>query len=106
MGCVEFLDKLMANFLFKKYRPLWNLLVRLLYSWFRASWLYEYINKIQRDETAYRCLSTAKPLYMFRVSIAPIVGSTSNCTCSFWYRSYHRKHWLTWICFLKGLKMT
>ena len=27
--------------------------------------------------------------YMFRVSIAPIIRSTSNCNCSFWYRSYH-----------------
>ena len=26
---------------------------------------------------------------MFRVSIAPIIRSTSNCNCSFWYRSYH-----------------
>jgi hypothetical protein len=25
----------------------------------------------------------------FRVSIAPIIRSTSNCNCSFWYRSYH-----------------
>jgi len=30
---------------------------------------------------------TAKSLYMFRVSIAPIIRSTSNCNCSFWYRS-------------------
>ena len=28
-------------------------------------------------------------LYMFRVSNAPIIRSTSNCNCSFWYRSYH-----------------
>ena len=30
------------------------------------------INKIQRDATLHRCLFTAKLLYMFRVSIAPI----------------------------------
>ena len=46
-----------------------------------------YINKIQRDETVCRRLFTAKLLYMFRVSIAPIIRSTSNCNCSFWYRS-------------------
>ena len=56
-----------------------------LYSWFRASWLY--INKIQRNATVCRCLFTAKLLYMFRVSIAPVIRSTSNCNCSFWYRS-------------------
>ena len=48
---------------------------------------YIYINKIQRDATVFRCLFTAKLLYMFRVSIAPIIRSTSNCNCSFWYRS-------------------
>ena len=26
---------------------------------------------------------------MFRVSIAPIIRSTLDCNCSFWYRSYH-----------------
>jgi len=36
-----------------------------------------------------RCLLTAKLLYMSRVSIASIIRSTSNCNCSFWYRSYH-----------------
>ena len=46
-----------------------------------------YINKIQRDATVCRCLFTAKLLYMFRVSIAPIIRSSSNCNCSFWYRS-------------------
>ena len=40
--------------------------VRILYSWFRASWLC--INKIQRDATVCRCLFTVKLLYMFRVS--------------------------------------
>ena len=45
------------------------------------------INKIQRDAGVCRCLFTAKLLYMFRVSIAPIIRSTSNCNCSFWYRS-------------------
>ena len=36
-----------------------------------------------------RCwyLFTAQLLYMFRVSIAPIIRSTSNCNSSFWYRS-------------------
>ena len=42
-----------------------------------------YISKIQRDATVCRCLFTAELLYMFRVSIAPIVRSTSNCNCSF-----------------------
>ena len=31
----------------------------------------------------------ANLLYMFRVSIDPIIRSTSNCNYSFWYRSYH-----------------
>jgi hypothetical protein len=44
-----------------------------------------YINKIQREATVCRCLFTAKLLYMFRASIAPIIRSTSNCNCSFWY---------------------
>jgi len=44
------------------------------------------INKIQRDATACGCLFTAKLLYMFRVSMAPIIRSTLNCNCSFWYR--------------------
>jgi hypothetical protein len=35
-----------------------------------------YIKKIQQDATACRYLFTAKSLYMFRVSIAPIVRST------------------------------
>jgi len=48
-----------------------------------------YINKIQRDATVCRCLFTAKLLYVFRVSIAPIIRSTSKCNCSFRYRSYH-----------------
>ena len=61
--------------------------IEILYSWFRASWLY--INKIQRDATVCRCLFIAKLLHMFRVSIAPIIRSISNCNCSFWYTSYH-----------------
>ena len=63
----------------------WCLLRRhfFLYSWFRASWLY--INKIQRYATVCRGLFTAKLLYVFRVSIAPIIRSISNCNCSFWY---------------------
>ena len=32
-------------------------------------------------------LFTASLLYMFRVSIAPIIWSTKHCKCSFWYRS-------------------
>ena len=35
-----------------------------------------YINKIQQDATVCRYLFTAKPLYIFRVSIAPIIRST------------------------------
>ena len=35
-----------------------------------------YINKIQQDAIACRYLFTAKSLYMFRVSIAPIIKST------------------------------
>ena len=46
-----------------------------------------YINRIQQDAAVLRYLFTAKSLYMFRVSIAPIVRSTSNCNCSLWYRS-------------------
>jgi len=63
-----------------------------LYSWFRASWLY--INKIQRDATVCRCLFTAKLLYMFRVSIAPIIRSTSNCNFSFWYSLMYSWWWV------------
>ena len=35
-----------------------------------------YINKIQQDATVCRYLFTAKSLYMFRMSIAPIIRST------------------------------
>ena len=35
-----------------------------------------YISKIQQDVTVCRYLFTAKPLYVFRVSIAPIIRST------------------------------
>jgi len=35
-----------------------------------------YINKIQQDATVYTYLFTAKSLYMFRVSITPIIRST------------------------------
>jgi len=35
-----------------------------------------YINKIQLDATVCRYLFTAKSLYMFRVSIAPIIRNT------------------------------
>ena len=51
--------------------------------------LSQIINKIERDATVCRCLFAAKLLYLFRVSIAPIIRSTSKCNCSFWYRSYH-----------------
>ena len=40
------------------------------------------IIKIQRDATVCRCLFTAKLSYMFRVPIAPIIRSISNCNCS------------------------
>ena len=30
-----------------------------------------------------------KLLHMFRASIAPIIRSTQNCSCSLWHRSYH-----------------
>ena len=51
-----------------------NVILAILYSWFRAWQLY--INKIQKDATVCRYLFTAKLLYMFRVSIAPIIRST------------------------------
>ena len=75
----------LRNTLYKQYAVVKWLGLRILYSWFRASWLY--INRIQRDATVCRCLFTEKLLYMFRMSIAPIIRSTSNCNCSFWYRS-------------------
>ena len=43
------------------------------------------INKIQQDATVCRCLFTAKLLYMFRLSIAPIIRITSKFNSSFWY---------------------
>ena len=46
----------------------------ILYSRFRASWLY--INKIQRDATVCRYLFTAKLLYVFLVSMETIIRST------------------------------
>ena len=46
-----------------------------------------YNNKIQQYATVCRGLFIVKLIYMFRVSIAPIIRSTSNCNCSFWYRS-------------------
>jgi len=30
---------------------------------------------------------TENLLYIFRASIDPIIRTTSNCNCSFWYRS-------------------
>jgi len=53
-----------------------------LYSRLRASLFY--INKIQQMQV----FITAKLLYMFQVSIDPIIRSTSNCNYSFWYMSY------------------
>ena len=47
-----------------------------------AKQMNSYINKIQRDETACGCLLTAKLLYMFRVSITPIIRSTLNLTAA------------------------
>jgi len=47
------------------------------------------INTTQQDAIVCRYLCTEKSLYTFRVSIAPIIRSTSKCNCSFWYRSYH-----------------
>jgi len=38
--------------------------------------LYIYINKIQQDATVCRYLFTVKLLYIFRVSIAPIIRNT------------------------------
>ena len=64
-----------------------NLRNGILYSWFRASWLC--INKIQQDATVCRYLFTASLLYMFWVSIAPIIRSTKNSNCSLWYSSYY-----------------
>ena len=55
--------------------------------YFASDHLQIYINKIQRDSRVCRCLFTAKLLYVFRVSIAPVIRRTSNCKCSFWYRS-------------------
>jgi len=46
------------------------------------------VKEIQRDATVCRYLFTSKLLYMFRASIAPIIRSTQNCSCSLWYRSY------------------
>jgi len=44
--------------------------------------------RIQRDATVCRYSFTAKLLYMFRASIAPIT-SIWNCSCSLYYRSYY-----------------
>ena len=44
--------------------------------YFEKSANFHYINKIQQDSIVYRYLFTAKSLYMFRVSIAPIIRST------------------------------
>jgi len=47
-----------------------------------------YIDKIQQDAPVCGYLFTADILYVFRVSITPIIRSTWNCNCSLWYRSY------------------
>ena len=47
------------------------------------------IDNFQQDATVCRYLLTAILLYMFRVSIEPIIRSTKNCNCSLWYRSYY-----------------
>jgi len=47
------------------------------------------INKIQQDATVCRYLFTASLLYVFRVSIAPIIRSTKICNYSLCYRSYY-----------------
>jgi len=44
--------------------------------------------KIQPDATVCRYLFTAKSLYIFRVSTAPIIRCTKNCNRSLRYRSY------------------
>jgi hypothetical protein len=41
-----------------------------------------YINKIQQDATVSRCLFTAKLLYIFRVSIAPIIRVHKTVTAA------------------------
>ena len=46
------------------------------------------VEEIQRDATVCRYLFTAKLHYMFRASIAPIIRSKQNCSCSLCYRSY------------------
>ena len=46
-----------------------------------------HINKIQRYATVCRRLFTEK-LHVSGVFV-PIIRRTSNCNCSFWYRSYH-----------------
>ena len=63
-----------------------NISIYFLYSCFRASSLY--INKIQQDATD-AGIHLPQNYSTCRVSITPIIGSTSNCSCSFWYRSYH-----------------
>ena len=40
---------------------------------------------------------TAKSLYVFRVSTAPIIRSTKNCNCSLRYMSYSEIQGLTGI---------
>jgi len=41
----------------------------------------------KNEKNICKYLFTAKLLYMFRASIAPIIRSTKNCSCSLWYRS-------------------
>ena len=49
-----------------------------------------YINMIQRNATVGKYLFTEELLYIFRMSIAHIIRSTTKCNCSFWYRSYYK----------------
>ena len=58
--------------------------------------LFVYINKIQQDATVCRYLFTAKLLYMFRVSIVPIIRSTWNCTRSCSYSFMYSWWWVRW----------
>ena len=44
---------------------------------------------MQQDVAVCRYLFTAKLLYMFRTTIAPIIRSTQKYSCSLWYRSYY-----------------
>jgi len=51
-----------------------------------------YVEEVQRNATVCRYLFTAKLLYMFRTSIAPIIRSTKKCSCSLWEASFFKRH--------------